>query len=185
MKNSHPILVRNIRHLTDARYFAAKGIDWISMLLDENPTSFSLWHTVRDWIEGVQMVAEPASGDESLIAKVIIDAKPDGIVLPDLTLIHLTAGITPFIESDEINNDPDQSMLYQIIAWPNENVLLGDILKNDASKVFLQADWSVELIKELKEKGYEGGFCLNGSPEDKVGVKDFSDVDEVIELIID
>ena len=75
------ILVRNIKHLTDARYFAAMGVDWMSMELNSDPTSFMRWHTLRDWVEGVKLAAEIDAGDEMLLSKTIIDARPDGIIL--------------------------------------------------------------------------------------------------------
>ena len=73
--------MRNIKHLTDARYFAAMGVDWMSMELNNDPTSFMKWHTLKDWVEGVQLAAEIGTPDEMLLAKTIIDARPDGIIL--------------------------------------------------------------------------------------------------------
>ena len=66
--------------MTDARYFAAMGVDWMSIELNNDPASFMRWHTLKDWVSGVKMAAEIIVPDEMLIAKTIIDAKPDGIV---------------------------------------------------------------------------------------------------------
>ena len=65
--NRNPILIRNIKHLTDARYFAAMGVDWMSMPLTHDPQSFAMWHTLADWIEGVKLAAEIDVNDEMLV----------------------------------------------------------------------------------------------------------------------
>ena len=71
---SNNIFIRNISSLTDARYFAAMGVDWMSVKLSEDPASFSKWHTMREWVAGVKLAVELISNDESLIAKAMIDA---------------------------------------------------------------------------------------------------------------
>ena len=82
----NPILVRNIHHLTDARYFAAMGVEWMSIKLSADPASFSKWHMLKDWVAGVKLAAEIQMEDEMLLAKTIIDAAPDGIIINQLNI---------------------------------------------------------------------------------------------------
>ena len=98
---TNQILVRNIRHLTDARYFAAMGVDWMSMELSGDPASFSKWHSMQEWISGVKLAAELTSEDESVIARTIIDVKPEGIISDNLDIVHLTGGVHLFLLSDK------------------------------------------------------------------------------------
>src|SRR6185369_13042182 len=100
----HPILVRQIQHLTDARYFAAVGVDYMSLVLDDSQLSFDRWHAIRDWVSGVLLVAEPSNNSESLFAKIIIDAKPDGLLITPSRLPDVPAEIELFMIDTNIMN---------------------------------------------------------------------------------
>lgn len=174
------ILIRSISHLTDARYFAAMGVDWISMELSEAPVSFQKWHSVQEWISGVKMAAELTSVDESVIARTIIDVKPEGIITDNIDIIHLTGGVQLFLLTDKINSKVGDELYGQIIPYHPSLKLEYHLIPEN---VYLQADWTPEWIKELKNIDYSGGFCFLASGEAKVGVKDYSDMDIMLELI--
>ncbi len=179
----NPILVRNISYLTDARYFAAMEVDWISMELSEDPLSFSRWHALLDWIAGVKLAAEPLSNDESLIAKIIIDAKPDGIVTNNPDLIYLTGGLRFFYLTDQIVKHETIQMFTYIISYRPDETSLSEILQFPPEQIYLEAEWTVDHLKLLLDSGYKGGICFSGCPEDLVGVKDYGRMDEMIGLI--
>ena len=178
--SQNPILVRNIHHLTDARYFAAMGIDWMSMELSEDPLSFQKWHSVQEWISGVKMAAEITSIDESVIARTIIDVKPEGIITDNIDIVHLTGGVHLFLLSDKINSKVADELYGQIIPYNPSLELKYHLFPEN---IFLQADWTPQWIEELKNIDYSGGFCFLASGEAKVGVKDYSDMDIMLELI--
>ena len=191
---SHPILVRHITHLTDARYFAAMGVDWISMKLDADPKSFMRWHSIRDWVEGVKLLAEPASGDEELLARVIIDAKPDGILLPEGVEFEVPEGIVrfkvgmdfsdPLPYFDELSTSPiEGAMILAGPLPPEEGAMIYSDFPEEGVMVFLEAEWTLEKIQEVLSSGYRGGFCFYGGQEDAIGVRDYEEMDEMIEAI--
>lgn len=180
MQNS--ILVRNILHLTDARYFAAMGVDWISMELNDDPVSFTRWHAMRDWVEGISLAAEIKTEDESVIARAIIDAKPDGIITDNLELIHLTGGLQLFYLTEQLSN-PVAQFAILILSYHPSQISLETIIHFPQNQIYLEADWSLENISQVLEKGYRGGFCFKGSLEDQIGIKDYSQMDELIGLI--
>ncbi|MEO5905608.1 MAG: hypothetical protein ABIQ11_02705 [Saprospiraceae bacterium] len=179
--HSNPILIRNISHLTDARYFAAMGVDWMSMVLSNDPISFSKWHTLRDWISGVHLAAEVPHADETLMAKTIIDAKPEGIIFEKLDQIHLTGGLQVFLLNDHDSDHRENALYAQIIQYPD--IQLENILRLNPQHVFLEANWTKEMIMELKSKNYNGGFCFTGESETAVGIRDYARMDEMLELI--
>ena len=179
--SSNPILIRNISHLTDARYFAAMGVEWMSMVLTNDQVSFSQWHALRDWISGVQLAAEIPGADETLMAKTIIDAKPDGIILENLDHIHLTGGMQVFLLNDNDAVQKENALYTQIIHYPDFE--LADILQLNPQLIFLEANWTKELIMEMKSKDYNGGYCFAGENETAVGIRDYARMDEMLELI--
>ena len=180
--SQNSILVRNISHLTDARYFAAMEVDWISMELSEDPLSFAKWHTLRDWISGLKLAAELKSCDESLIAKTIIDAKPDGIITGDMDIIHMTGGIEVFILTDKPLTSLAAQPFAQIIPYDAEISEEVFNSRGNESFLYLQADWTPDMIMDLKNKGYNGCICFNGAEETAIGIKDYEEMDRMIEI---
>src|SRR5688500_15300958 len=180
--SANPILVRNIHHLTDARYFAAMEVDWISLELSNDSISFSKWHAMRDWISGLKFAAELKEPDESLVAKTIIDARPDGIISDSLEFVHLTGGIDLFILAEKLLPIPSNHLFAQII--PYDSLKIEGVFSFEApALLYLEAEWTMELISELKERNYSGGFCFRTLREDVIGVKDYSNMDQMIEFI--
>lgn len=181
MPGPNPIMIRNVSHLTDARYFAAMGVDWMTIVLSGDPGSFSRWHAMRDWISGVRIAAEINSMDESLVAKTIIEANPDGIITDNLDIIHLTGGIELFLLTEKIL--PADKNYFQIIPYNNYNFTPEEIITTNDRTIFLEAAWTTIMIENLKQANYRGGFCFQTSGELAVGIKDFTEMDEVLELI--
>lgn len=179
----HPIFVRKIKHLTDARYFAAMGVDWMSMELTTEQISFDRWHALKDWVSGVKLAAELDVNDDELLAKVIIDAKPDGIVLSEPSAVDLPEEISVFylLESASGMLIPKDGSL--ILNYDPLISRIQSMLGYDQSKTFFQADWTPQLIEEVMQNDFHGGFCFFGSGEETVGVKDYSEMDEMLERI--
>lgn len=179
----NPVLVRKITHLTDARYFAAMGVDWITMILGEEPSSFMHWHALREWVEGPKLIAELATSDEMLLAKTIIDAKPDGLLLQDPKPLEIPASITLFVESDS----PDFS------KWPPDtSVILHDVHGSftsdqlatlDSARIFLQMDWTAERLESLLDSGYAGGICFTGGSEQATGMRNYDVMDQLLDVL--
>ena len=177
------LMVRNITHLTDARYFAAMEVDWMSIHLNTMPSSFSEWHTMKDWIEGVKFAAEIPADDEMLLAKTIIDAKPDGIILNQLTFPDVPQSIQMFYETDadDILNLAGEA--FYIIPYQPDLLISGRILQLPPNKIFLQTSWSLYQLTQLLDAGYQGGICLMGGDEEATGVRDYGLMDDLIALI--
>lgn len=177
-----PIIVRNIKHLTDARYYAAMGVDWMSIGLTTDPASFMLWHALRSWVEGVMLAAEIDINDEMLLAKTIIDAKPDGIILKDDSIIDLPYELNLFWEAnstEKVNVDRrGKTILFYNANSPND-----DLLKIPSDKIFLQARWSAEMLSDVLSKGYAGGICFIGGHEDMTGIMDYTEMDEMMKIL--
>lgn len=180
--NRHPILIRNIKHLTDARYFAAMGVDWISLPLNHDPASFASWHALTGWIEGVRLAAEFDVNDEMLFAKAIIDAKPAAIVSGKDIRDRIPAEISLFLEVDRMDKSPKADHAYFLLSY--------DQFRKDGlsehihpSQVFLVADWTPELLEEVLASGYAGGFCFSGGEEEEVGMRDYEVMDSLLGMV--
>ena len=175
------ILVRNINHLTDARYFAAMGVDWMSIELNTDPTSFMKWHTLKDWVEGVELAAEINAADEMLLAKTIIDAKPNGIILTQLIGVEEISDVELFFDTRYVDRHDCPFGSLEIIHF--DNIDTDQILDLDPGTTFLQYDWTVDLLDHLLQAGYRGGICFSGGEEDATGMRDYELMDELLGLV--
>ena len=176
------ILVRNIKHLTDARYFAAMGVDWMSMELNNDPASFMRWHTFREWIEGVEMAAEINGADEMLLAKTIIDAKPEGIILTQLIETEELSDVELFFDTHFIDRNKCPAGSFEIIHF--DEIDADRIPGLSSHNTFLQHEWTPDVLELLLAAGYEGGICFSGGEEDATGMRDYELMDELLSLII-
>ncbi|MEO6132516.1 MAG: hypothetical protein ABIQ02_11755 [Saprospiraceae bacterium] len=177
--NQHKILVRKITHLTDARYFAAMGVDWISIELNADPASFFLWHTLKDWVEGVKLAAEISMPDETLLAKTIIDAYPDGIILNSLIVFDMPPDIQVFYDmkqDDRVDLLHRDHLIIEYDPETNKNLLQNF----DRNKIFLQSDWTPGTLDQLLESGYGGGICFSGGDEETKGMRDYAIMDDML-----
>ncbi len=179
----NPILVRKISHLTDARYFAAMGVDWISIALDQDPASFMRWHAIREWVEGLQLLAEIPSGDESLFAKTIIDAHPDGLLVLGDSSYTIPEDVTHFMDVrwNAFGHIPEHVKVI-LPYMPGESLALPAAI-SDPANVFLEASWTPQNLSSLLETGFEGGICLTGGQEDATGVRDYEEMDQLFDCL--
>ncbi|MEP6646725.1 MAG: hypothetical protein ABJC12_06525 [Saprospiraceae bacterium] len=181
--NKNLILVRKIRHLTDARYFAAMGVDWMSLELNTDPASFMLWRTLKDWVEGVKLAAEINEPDEMLIAKTVIEAGAQGIILQSAQDFTIPAEIQLFFDLDSNIDSPVQANNYFILNFDLLSVLQHDEIIHHPN-IFLQSEWSVPKIEYLLKENYQGGICFSGGEETTTGIRDYAIMDELIDLLI-
>ncbi len=181
--SQHQILVRKISNLTDARYFAAQGVDWLSIRLHSDPASFSFWHTVRDWVEGIRLAAEYEENDEMLLSKIIIDAKPEGLLANHLDFVHLTGGLEMFVVADDYHSHLLHHGIKVILPYDQGMADGKSFLSIPPDQIYLESEWNEQSILDIKNSGYSGGFCFRSTPESKTGMKDFSEIDHLLELI--
>lgn len=179
----HPVLIRRIQHLTDARYFAAMGVEWMSMELADDQATFDRWHAISDWVEGVKMLAEPVDASEELWAKIFIDAKPDGILITKNTLLEIPEEVEPFClvgQGEEFV--PDQCE-YIILPYDQSGIWQSVAQQADPEKTFLASDWNRNTLDEAVSAGYSGGICFSGGKEDVTGVRDYGEMDEMMGIL--
>lgn len=180
--NYPSILVRQIRHLTDARYFAAVGVDYMSMEIDESQHSFDRWHAIKDWVEGVALIAEPSNENESLLAKIIIDAKPDGLVITPEMLPSVPSEMELLMTESNVMNPSFLPGVTLILEAETELFESGFQFHYEQT-VYLQMDWNPVLLAQVLQQGYTGGICFTGGKEEITGVRDYNVMDDMISLL--
>jgi phosphoribosylanthranilate isomerase len=191
------ILASGITHLTDARYFAAWQVDWMSFPLD-GPEAISpqMIMQISEWVEGPKLMArfahtswkdaqaqaEPLSLDGFLLSgSHYIDELVSSTDMPNVVLElpanahHLTEALE-HIELDAISLFHDTKFTEELIQpWTELNIpILMHLGSHD-----IQESWQIIQTSPLD------GMNVQGGAEEKVGLKSFEELDELYDLLID
>lgn len=187
------IIATDIANLTDARYFAAWGVDGLAYNID--PSSFGSLtmkqlKEIVDWVEG------PAT----LI-------KMEGLEIPEnleeaksnIEIKNIIIG--PFIDDSDLSgfekvyrictiDDGWQENHHLILSFPIEFNKISaqqiDRIKKITTdkEVFLDGSFAASDLDKIKALGFSG-IILKGGEEEKVGFKSYDELDEILEAIFD
>ncbi|WP_052354075.1 hypothetical protein [Flectobacillus major] len=189
------VKVSQVSNLSDARYCAGMGVEYIGFSMDEVP--FEQYKEMRGWLAGVQIVGETDTKDISQILDLVETFQPDLVQvsaqnLPDLeqlqrvglpiilktdfatanlpALFQTTAGYVEYflLENTDEFAQLDDAALSQIDAWAFQYpILLAFGIKEDSIG---------QLIDDIPVKG----IALKGGQEIRPG---FADMDELMNIL--
>lgn len=180
----------NIQSLTDARFFASWGADWISLNLDpETGIDTGLAGEIVSWLSGPQIAGEwqnPGNISPEAVADLGLNGvqwplgSGPGLELPGITIFRESTlpeaeSIGPKARFDYLvlktDTPPDQ--------WNKEAVK--SIMKLTVKyEVVLQAPVQPQALPRVAEFGFTG-LNLDAIPEEQTGLKAFDDLNELLE----
>ena len=183
----------SVSSLSDARFFAGMGVDWIGF--DVNPASDSfvnadLYKSFVGWIAGPKRVIELPSGfDPSALPGLINDYQPEFLEADWSDLDSMDASLPVMVRI----SPTAAKVIDQVITRASYAVLnLGpDLLAHqdliravaEKTKVLLHVSPDFKDLKKLMAELPLSGIALHGSKETQTGLKvyDYSDLLESIE----
>jgi hypothetical protein len=177
----------NITNLSDARYCAGMGVDWIGFPLSQvNPTVFS---EITGWLSGPQWVVElgsqpwgelgayPTSVWQCLFADL-----DKALELPGKIMVQL-----------EIQDWPDAKANLFSSADRIEAIIINKFsgIPESDKKAVASISQHLPVLIDLNEVGYElaeiltwnAGLQLHGSSEERPGLKDYSELADILEKL--
>lgn len=185
------IIAADLQNLTDARYFAAWLVDYMSYNLSDKSVDLIKIKEIMDWVEGPINTAQ-YSGLE--------DATDINTQLQYLSIDHIILG--PFAKDEIINSDWE--IIQTIIIDYNIDILsenrkyiaqstqsFSDFSANKKSKlknlcsshsIFLDCGFVSDDLVEILNLGVDG-LVLRGGEEENVGVKSYADLDNIFEAL--
>ncbi len=207
------IKASRIDNLTDARYFAAQGVEWMGYCLDAHAPGYVSPHllaALREWVDGPRTVGEfgLATAHEMLqaIAEYHLDTVQAGpfTSLADLKALqgkaHLLRELiiephtTPAQVQDAIASTAHLteatilSFRANGITWAHLQV--GRPFDVEALQamcarwpILLDLSFDASALPPLLEKVQPYGLVLYGSAEEKIGYKSFDELDAVFEAL--
>ena len=170
------VIALSINNLTDARYYAALGVDWLGFNINpasDNYVTPDKLKEIIDWVEGPQMMIQEAQWNPN--ANELIsnsDMKITGQLLQDQE--------TPLIEAELLTfSKNDSSAFYHLFdsleEWHSSNI--------KPTNAFIAYSGNIQDLEKQVQMEEPPGLVLYGSNEDAAGVKSFEDLDDVFDLL--
>lgn len=184
------VKVGKVSNLSDARYCAGMGVDMLGFCVaagDANYVSPDSFKEIRGWFTGPLVVAE-AYGvqSEAEFTEIFKNYHPDFVELSFAELQHYSAEYNPFILSisqqdwkaheAEILKKKSQ-IAYVLIPETSDNKFI-ESLRNQF-KVLVKI--SNQIVGDLINQVH--GIALEGSNEEKPGLKNYDQLSEILEKL--
>lgn len=195
-----------VTNLTDARYYAAKEVQYLGFNLEEGTPGYLdpvYMKAIREWVAGPKIVGEFT---KLPTAHVLAALEFFGLDAVQLSAEHHEKNLQelPGVEIIlRVNAGLEAAALARVFqhAAPYVSCFLLDFSETNNwestlnenidywNKLFslrptlLQADFSAAQLPPLLQKFKLGGFSLVGGEEEQVGVKSFEEIDEIFEML--
>ena len=173
------IIAQNITNLSDARYFAAWGIEYISFnMIPDSPYVIQepAIREIKDWVEGPKCLIEANAleitdlADGHILSNVYQSLPLNKEVFYRISFQELIKGL---VASKYIVKVDEKDLAAARNIDPQS--ILGCDLYLDTTGLPLESfkDWP------------KWGLVVQGSEEEKVGLKSFEGLDDLYELLMD
>ena len=198
-----------LTHLTDARYFAAREVEWLGFNVQPGADHFvdpAKLNAIREWVAGVKTAGEFELARPEYIRDTIdhcrLDAVHLGHFVPLETALRIehTSLIKEWIVERPFNPDALEQELniwsahaaYQLLnfhaadwSWSALRNNYLPILRDWCNRhtILIYMDWNVADLKDVLEMLQPEGIQVIGSSEEMTGVKSFDELDEIFDWL--
>lgn len=188
------VKVSSIANLSDARYCAGMGVDWLGFPLQE--ISLDRFTEIRNWLAGVQIVGEFMKASASQIKEMVASYQPDVIEIDSsVSLVAIQEIEVPKILRVNIDSDNLPAIFADSAPYVTHFLLVGDspdsLTGMEASVEIWAAQYSIILGLEIPDADLEEwvaqssiqGIGLVAGQEDRPGFRDFTDLMTILEKL--
>ena len=201
-----------VNNLTDARYFAAREAEWLGFRLSGSPDmtiSIMAAKAIVEWVDGVKIVGEfdfaTAEDIEAANNLLHFDAVQVGMFtpaaelekLPGLTFIKQVVVEVTTTEAEITAHFKEyaRSCAYFLLDFTKAGINWATLLAGSSlslvflkklfeqNKVILALDFQPHDARQILEALNPEGLSLAGSEEEKVGLKSFDEMDEILDQL--
>lgn len=195
-----------ITNLTDARYFAAKEVQYLGFLLEEGAPGFldpMYMKAIREWVAGPKITGEFRQAATGYVAEAAAFFQLDAVQIPaekhaqhlrqlqDVEIILEIDGRQPLSEIREICQETSPFVACFLLNF-NEmpdwqahlnarrgawNEWLG------AHPVLLEADFNAAQLNTVFSAFPFAGISVAGGEEEATGIKSFDEIEEIFEAL--
>ncbi|MBP6184437.1 MAG: hypothetical protein KA479_05805 [Saprospiraceae bacterium] len=190
-----------ITNLSAARYFAARGADWL-FFDPQAGSGLSLRQmlAIKEWVEGPQCGLYLALGADSIATDMHEHFQPDGVMLGHFAALQgIPANLTIFKEwCPEVHSDPTMLVswieataqadhhLIRLEDWSLEAIRsLGSTFRtlSSAHSLFLSTRLPSQEWSQLLDMDLPLNYCFSSPAEEQVGLLAVEDLDGWIDTL--
>jgi phosphoribosylanthranilate isomerase len=184
------LYITGVTNLSDARYFAAMGADYLGFVASEYVDS-TVINEMIDWVEGPQFIAEldGLEWNEDLI-ELIESLKINGLSYPSFWQDGFMNGkgvaFSKINVNSAINSDTDYFILHQdksVHQLSKQEISELQVMCN-SRLIYLDLPFEAKDIDSILETFKIEGLVLRGGNEVKVGLKSFDELDEIFDHLL-
>lgn len=182
------VKVGTVTNLSDARYCAGMGVDMLGFVAVKGKDNFlpaTEFQNIRGWITGPKIVAEIYGvNSQTDLDQIIEEYRPDYLELgiSEFTLLKTELPVLLHLNKSDF---PDQIKNFTNIEYFILDLERLEAVKNQLpghGKILFKSDQS-PLPVSLLESNRIHGIVLNGTQEEKPGLKDYDHIAEVLESL--
>ncbi len=188
------VKVSSIANLSDARYCAGMGVEWLGFPLQE--ITLERFTEIRNWLAGVQIVGEFTKATAEQIREAVVTYQPDVIEIDSsVSLVAIHSIDVPKILRVNIVTDNLPAIFAASAPYVTHFLLVGNDANSlagmEASVEIWAAQYSIILGLEIPESDLDEwveqssiqGIGLVAGEEDRPGFRDFTDLMTILEKL--
>ncbi len=206
------VKANSITNLTDARYFSARGAEWLGFRLEpgsEDSIEPNAAKAIIEWVDGVKIVGEFGLANASEIMEINQQIGLDAVQVSMFSTKEELAGVRgiPIMKEVIIESEtPESEILEHLLDFsPFCDIFLlrfqlspgfWSMMERghpftpaflhdvcEHNKVLLDMDLSAGILDDVLEKTHPMGIVLSGGVEEKVGFKSFDELDDIFDIL--
>ena len=199
------IKASRITNLTDARYFAAKEVDFLGFNLEEGTGGYLdpvYMKAIREWVEGPKIAGEFSRSSVAYIREAAAFFGLDAVQVTADYVEQLAdlEGLTVILETRldaETTAESVQHFFRRAAPYVSYFLVAVDAAPEDTMPaqlhllqaicveypVLLQTDATGQRLSALLETLQPAGLSFTGSEEEQVGVKSFDEIEAIFEAL--
>jgi phosphoribosylanthranilate isomerase len=188
------VKVSSIANLSDARYCAGMGVEWLGFPLQE--ITLERFTEIRNWLAGVQIVGEFTKATADQVREAVATYQPDVIeVDSSVSLVSIQSIDVSKILRVNIDTDNLPAIFAASAPYVSHFLLVGDSADSltgmEASVEIWAAQYPIILgldipeddLDEWVEQSSIQGIGLVAGEEDRPGFRDFTDLMTILEKL--
>jgi phosphoribosylanthranilate isomerase len=188
------VKVSSIANLSDARYCAGMGVEWLGFPLQE--ITLERFTEIRNWLAGVQIVGEFTKATADQVREAVTTYQPDVIeVDSSVSLVAIQSIDVSKILRVNIDTDNLPAIFAASAPYVSHFLLVGDsadsLIGMEASVEIWAAQYPIIVgldipesdLDEWVEQSSIQGIGLVAGEEDRPGFRDFTDLMTILEKL--
>lgn len=188
------VKVSAIENLSDARYCAGMGVEWLGFNMSDVP--LEKFNEIRNWLSGIQIVGEGFKCSESQIVELCEAYKPDVLEIDSSTNLEKIKHLElPKILRVNLDSDNLPALFASARPYVDYFLLIGNSVNSlqgfENQVEIWSAHYPIILGLEIPNKDLSEwvnqssiqGIGLIAGKEERSGYRDFSDLMTILEKL--